>query len=304
MALVLRCAVTVVISLLVGVGGYKKKALSADGAAAGMLVGLCCGLTGGYRGLALLGTFFVSSSALTRFKTREKKRLEHGHKKGGQRNATQVFSNALAGCICCVLYACSVFRTASDGSWALEELWVDFEAAFWPSWWALGLLGHFSCTNGDTWASELGTVLASGQPLLLIGLSSSGSPILFKRVPTGTNGGVSLAGTAASAAAGLLIGAAFAAVSLLACATGPGLSFASLCLLGLLGGVLGSLIDSVLGGMLQYSGWDEELKMVVNEPTANAKHVTGLGLLDNHQVNNLSSILTAVSLPVIGLALA
>mmetsp|Transcript_2984 Transcript_2984/g.10463 ORF Transcript_2984/g.10463 Transcript_2984/m.10463 type:complete len:296 (-) Transcript_2984:69-956(-) len=294
MSLVVRCGVTVAVALAVAAGGLKKKALSPDGAAAGVAVALCCGMAGGYRALALLGAFFVSSSALTRFKSGDKKKLEHGHKKGGQRTATQVFSNALAGCLCSLLYCCAA---------GTEELWVDLSAAPLASLCALGVLGHFACTNGDTWASELGTVLAAGPPLLLLGLRSDGRPIVCQRVPTGTNGGVSLAGTAASAAAGLLIGATFALVSLLSCSTGPGLSCLSLCLLGTLGGILGSLVDSVLGGTLQYSGWDEKLKMVVNEPTPSAVHVTGVGLLDNHQVNNLSSILTAIALPCISLAL-
>lgn len=55
---------------------------------------------------------------------------------------------------------------------------------------------HYSCSNGDTWSSELG-VLSSGNPILVT---------TFRRVPKGTNGGVSALGMIASVAAGFVIG--------------------------------------------------------------------------------------------------
>lgn len=42
--------------------------------------------------------------------------------------------------------------------------------------------GAFACSNGDTWASELGSVLG-GQPFLIT---------TFKQVPKGTNGGITM----------------------------------------------------------------------------------------------------------------
>ena len=68
------------------------------------------------------------------------------------------------------------------------------------------MLGALGCCAGDTWASELGTV---------INLSSEkrSDPILvtnpWRKVPKGTNGGVSLVGLIASFGGGLAVGAAF-----------------------------------------------------------------------------------------------
>ena len=68
------------------------------------------------------------------------------------------------------------------------------------------MLGSLGCCAGDTWASELGTVINSS-------LDTNKDPILitqpWRRVPKGTNGGVSLVGLVASFAGGIVVGVAF-----------------------------------------------------------------------------------------------
>src|SRR5690606_15661557 len=63
----------------------------------------------------------------------------------------------------------------------------------------LSFIGHYACCNGDTWSSELG-ILSNKDPYLIT---------TMKRVPKGTNGGISLLGTLSSIAAGLTIGISF-----------------------------------------------------------------------------------------------
>lgn len=71
-----------------------------------------------------------------------------------------------------------------------------------------------------------------------------------------------------------------------------------LLLFGGVAGLLGSIIDSIIGATLQYSGLDSDGR-VVERPGQNVKHISGTRLLDNHSVNLISSILTGLIMPFI-----
>jgi len=143
-------------------------------------------------------------------------------------------------------------------------------------------VGHYSCCTADTWGSELG-VLSTSKPILITTL---------RRVPTGTNGGISLFGTLAGVVGGLIIGIAFYLTSALSVRSTE-VQYPVI-LLGLISGVFGSLVDSLLGATLQYSGFSADKKKVVQAPGPRVEHISGINFLDNHQVNFLSACITAL----------
>lgn len=154
--------------------------------------------------------------------------------------------------------------------------------------------GSFACCNGDTWASELGSVLAKSDPFLI----TTG-----KRVPRGTNGGVTCIGLVVSFLGGLVVGLSYYltiiyTVDSVVLSTSPvqwPIIFA-----GAFAGLFGSMIDSLIGATLQYSGKDEN-GHIVERPGKNIRYISGYRIFDNHSVNLISSIATGILMPIIAL---
>lgn len=93
------------------------------------------------------------------------------------------------------------------------------------------------------------------------------TPLSYQIVPKGTNGGVSGLGTAASVAGGLFLGIVFYGVGLLTTrgssqADGVAAEQWKAVPVAAWAGLVGSLVDSVAGATLQYSGLDGKLKKV------------------------------------------
>jgi uncharacterized membrane protein len=80
---------SIAFTLLLALGGEKKKSLNASGRNAALVVGYVTCIAG-LEFTAVLFWFFVSCSILTKFGSKKKKQIDAEFKDGGQRDAAQV----------------------------------------------------------------------------------------------------------------------------------------------------------------------------------------------------------------------
>lgn len=140
-------------------------------------------------------------------------------------------------------------------------LYLDHEAD-----WTLSR--NYVAVAADTFSSELG-ILSKSKPRLITSLT-------LREVPPGTNGGVTAVGLAAGLFGSFLL-AFTSAVSLPFCSAHGSLKDRALWTVALtLWGGLGSVLDSVLGGLLQASVVDKRSGKVV-EGSGGRKVNTPLG---------------------------
>ncbi len=244
------------LAVIVGQAARKAKALDSGGAwMAGVVGGLIFGL-GGLAWAALLLTFFISSSLLSRLFSARKADLFEKFEKGSTRDWGQVLANGGVGAFLAVV----------------QLLYPD---QVWP-W--LVCAAAFAAVNGDTWATELG-VLSKAQPRLV----TTGKP-----VERGTSGGVTWTGSLAALAGAALVG-------LVGWFFRPEIGFGvSVGLVGL-AGLLGTFVDSVLGATVQAIYYDDvRKKETERQPNDDAKPIRGWAWMNNDVVNFIASVAGAV----------
>ncbi|XP_015667275.1 transmembrane protein 19 isoform X1 [Protobothrops mucrosquamatus] len=273
-----RWLFSILIPLIIASRGFKKKSLDHGGAIGGLIVGFILTVAN-YSFFTSMLMFFITSSKLTKWKGEVKKQIDSEYKEGGQRNWVQVFCNGGVPAELALLYM------IENGP---GEIPVDFSKQYTASWMCLSLLGALACCAGDTWASEIGTVIGH-EPRLIT---------TWKKVPVGTNGGVTLVGLISSLLGGTFVGMAYF-ISQLIFVNDLDISAPQwpIIVFGGSAGLLGSIIDSYLGATMQYSGFDKRTGMVVNHQTENATHISGKPILDNNAVNLFSSVVIALLLP-------
>jgi uncharacterized protein (TIGR00297 family) len=252
-----RILAGLILSILIGWLAYRRGSLSASGWLGAILTGtLTFGFGGWAWGLTLIA-FFVSSSALSHFRQAQKQRLA-GEKfeKGGRRDLFQTLANGGAGALLALLYGLSGEPAA-------------LLAAF---------LGIMATVTADTWATEIG-VLSPRPPWLITTL---------RTVEPGTSGGVTAYGLAASAGGALFIGIATTTIAALE----RGVSAGWLVPAALLGGLAGSLTDSLLGATVQaiYQGPNGETERAASPDGSSNRLRRGWRWMNNDMVNFVSSL--------------
>lgn len=213
-------------SLCLASFAYKLKALNFSGLWAAALLGSVILGLGGWPWAVLLLTFFVFSSLLSVLLGKKKQEVNDKYSKGSRRDALQVFANGgWAGLLVIIGF---FWRQLAPNSPNLGIIWLAFA-------------GSLAAANADTWGTELG-VLSKRKPILI----STGKP-----TDIGTSGAVSLVGTLSALAGAALVGlVAFLIEGYTSIGQLPftaGFRFALITLSGLIGAV----IDSLLGATLQ-----------------------------------------------------
>lgn len=255
-----------VLSLVVGILGYRRGALSGSGVVGALITGTLIFGLGGWEWGVLLIAFFISSSALSFYRARDKQELAEKFAKGHRRDLGQALAN---GGLAALLALLSKLLPLPEGG--REGVWF------------VACAGAMAAVNADTWATELG-VLSPHPPRLI----TTG-----RQVEVGASGGVTWLGMAASLGGALLVDLLGALI------LGQDWAAAgALLLAATVGGLTGSLFDSLLGASVQAIYWcdtcGKETERRVHRCGAQTRLLRGWRWLDNDLVNLSASAVGAL----------
>jgi uncharacterized protein (TIGR00297 family) len=255
-----RLVYGLVLSSVIAAIAYARRSLTLSGALGALGVGTCVYVGGGGTWYTALVVFFVTSTLLGRVGRAQKSSVNLDYQKGDRRDLMQVLCNGGVAAMC----AMSVLLA--------------------PSFWTGGaFLGALATATADTWATELG-VLSKREPFSLLS---------FRRVPRGSSGAVSSLGLTAALSGGLLIGAVgtlsprlYGMPPWVAVVVGGG------------AGLLGSLVDSLLGATVQAGFYcpacQRETEATTHHCGTTTEHRRGAAWFDNDTVNLVATLVGAM----------
>lgn len=228
-----------ILAAVVAAAAWRLRSLAPSGAIAAFVVGTIVFGSKGWPGAAVLFAFFIPSALLSRLgRARKRALLDVG--KQGARDAWQVLANGSVAAACALPHA------------------PFFAAAF---------AGAFAAAAGDTWGTEIGTLVRAAPR----------SVLTLRPISTGMSGGITAAGSAATIAGAAVVAAVGSATHVAA--------FAPVAL----GGVAGALLDSLLGASLQALRWCPSCGVACETNPHHCGSPTtlrrGIGWLENDAVN-------------------
>ncbi len=216
--------------LAVGLVAALARALrlvSLSGMLGGWILGTLVYVAAGWRGFLTLAAFFALATAATRFGYARKAAAGLAQEGGGRRGAKHALANCGVGAWLSLCAAATLFSPAES------------------TLWKIALVASFATALFDTLGTEIGQALGR-------------TPVLLTRwrvVAPGTEGAVSLEGTAAGAAGALFLAGLAWLVGLI-----PGAGVAAV-----LGGAFGgAVLESLLGERLPKGQVDNEFLNFVN----------------------------------------
>ena len=191
---------------------YRSKTADLSGLFSSMLVGIILLVFADAKWFMIMLVFFILGSAATKYKFEYKKRIGVEQGQSGARGYRNVFANGIVATAAAVLFG--VFQ---------QPVFIVM------------YVGSVATAAADTLASEIG--VTGGIPYMIT---------TFRKVPIGTNGGVTLVGESVALLGGL-------AVSLAAFALG--VITLPMVLVCTIAGFAGTNIDSLVGATLENRGF-------------------------------------------------
>jgi uncharacterized protein (TIGR00297 family) len=204
--------IAVIVAFTFGYFAFKFKTADLSGLFSAALVGIILIVFADARWFMVMLAFFILGSISTRYKYEYKKKLGIEQGQGGARGYRNVFANGIVAAAAAVLY----------GVFVRPEFIVLY-------------IGCVATAAADTMASEIG--VTGGTPYMITTL---------KKVPIGTNGGVTMTGELVALAGGFLI-----------CVVALSLNIITPWMLVIctIAGFVGTNIDSFVGATLENKGY-------------------------------------------------
>ncbi|KAG9241825.1 integral membrane protein DUF92-domain-containing protein [Calycina marina] len=321
----MKAYITAPVTLAMIYRAWSHKSLTPAGIIAATITAVIHAIHPSNIPFTLLIVFFLAGTTVTKVKHNVKARLtiqSTGTSGGeGARTHVQVLANSGVASVLILMHVYQLYRREKSGistgitktfPWNRDLLLV-------------GIIANYAAVAADTFSSELG-ILAKSKPRLITSRD-------FRKVPPGTNGGVTWGGLVAGFFGSMLI--VTVAMGLSFSRNEADMIFENL-IEGLpitepqfftwgmtIWGMLGSVLDSLLGGWLQQSVVDTRScrivegaggKSVLLMPTDQTGHSqdkkkeeqpsrkveSGLSILDNNEVNFVMAL--TMSLGAMGLA--
>lgn len=244
----------------------RHQLLSEGGIFAAMLVGLTIFVFGGWNWFIILAAFFVSASAFTKYRAKDKAEVNKEFAKGGIRDFWQVAANGALAALIAVI----------SRYFPLNTLYFAF-------------LGVVATVTADTLSTEIGVL--SNKAYLITNL---------KKVEKGVSGAVSWLGISAALAGSLAIGVLALVLSNVGSSffKTPAIDPFFLVAIPLVAGLAGALIDSLLGATVQVMYWcpkcKKQTEREVHKCATRTTYHKGWRQINNDTVNLLSSICGAL----------
>ncbi|MEK6953869.1 MAG: DUF92 domain-containing protein [Candidatus Micrarchaeota archaeon] len=254
--------VGIIATLVLGSVAAKHRLLSEGGILAAILVGLTIFTFGGWNWFFILAVFFVSASAFTKYRAKEKTEVNKEFAKGGVRDFWQVAANG----------ALAALIAIANRYYPLNTLYFAF-------------LGVVATVTADTLSTEIGVL--SDKAYLITN---------FKKVEKGVSGAVSWLGLSAAFLGALAIGVLAYILADLGTSyfKTPPIEPIFLIAIPAFAGVAGALVDSLLGATIQVMYWcpkcKKQTEREIHKCGTKTVYHKGWRQINNDTVNLLSSI--------------